>query len=151
MSLYRQERDFCEWVKSLTRVRLLVTQWTIAHQAPPSMEFSRQEYWSRLPFPSPGDLPDPGIEPGSPTLQADALPSEPPENPMKEHGRTQIGSSAFLENRGFIIGCRGLGKPIVKNGFSLKSEWIVGLLSEVLAKEKKNDLRVCHSLHRQPS
>ena len=47
-------------------------------QAPPSMVFSRQEYWSGLPFPSPGDLPDPGIEPGSPTLYADALPSELP-------------------------------------------------------------------------
>ena len=45
------------------------------------MEFSRQEYWSGLPFPSPGDLPNPGIEPRSPTLQADALPSEPPGNP----------------------------------------------------------------------
>ena len=45
-------------------------------KAPPSMEFSRQEYWSGLPFPSPGDLPDPGIEPGSPALQADSLPSE---------------------------------------------------------------------------
>ena len=54
--------------------------WTIAHQAPQSMEFSRQEYWSGLPFPSPGDLPNPGIEPGSPALQADALPSEPPLN-----------------------------------------------------------------------
>ena len=49
--------------------------------APPSMEFSRQEYWSGLAFPSPGDLRDPGIKPGSPTLQADALPSEPPGNP----------------------------------------------------------------------
>ena len=49
---------------------------TVAHQASPSMEFSRQEYWSGLPFPSLGDLPDPGIEPGSP-LQADTLPSEP--------------------------------------------------------------------------
>ena len=56
--------------------------WTVAYQAPPSMGFSRQEYWSGLPFPSPGpspgDLPDPGIEPGSPALQTDALPSEPP-------------------------------------------------------------------------
>ena len=52
--------------------------WTVTYQAPPSMEFSRQEYWSGLPFPSPGDLPDPGIEPRSPTLQADALPSELP-------------------------------------------------------------------------
>ena len=48
-----------------------------AHQAPLFMEFSRQQYWSGLPFPSPGDLPDPGIEPGSPALQADSLPSEP--------------------------------------------------------------------------
>ena len=55
-----------------------VTPWTVAHQAPPSMGFSRQEYWSGLPFPSPGDLPDPGIKPRSPALQADALPSEPP-------------------------------------------------------------------------
>ena len=49
--------------------------WTVAHQAPPSMGFSREEYWSGLPFPSPGDIPDPGIEPRSPTLQADALTS----------------------------------------------------------------------------
>ena len=68
-------------VKSLSCVRLFTTLWTVAHQAPQSMEFSRQEYWSGLPFPSPGDLPNPGIEPGSPTLQADALPSEPPGKP----------------------------------------------------------------------
>ena len=54
---------------------------TVAHQAPPSMGFSRQEYWSGLPFPSPGDLPDAGIEPGSPTLQAGALTSAPPGKP----------------------------------------------------------------------
>ena len=65
-------------VKSLSHVRLFVTPWTIAYQAPPSMGFSRQECWSGLPFPSPGDLPDPGIEPRSPSLQADTLPSEPP-------------------------------------------------------------------------
>ena len=51
--------------------------WTVAYQASPSMGFSRQEYWSGLPFPSPGDLPGPGIEPGSPALEADALTSEP--------------------------------------------------------------------------
>ena len=50
---------------------------TVAHQVALSMEFSRQEYWSGLPFPSPGDLPNPGIEPGSPALQADSSPSEP--------------------------------------------------------------------------
>ena len=61
----------------LGHVQLFATLF-VAHQAPPSMGFSWQEYWSGLPFPSPGDLPDPGIEPGSPALQADALPSEPP-------------------------------------------------------------------------
>ena len=53
------------------------TPWTVAYHAPLSMGFSRQEYWSALPFPSPGDLPKPGIQPGPPTLYADALPSEP--------------------------------------------------------------------------
>ena len=65
-----------EPVKLLSHVRLFAIPWTVAYQAPPSMEFSRLEYWSGLPFPSPGDLPNPGIEPRSPTLQADALPSE---------------------------------------------------------------------------
>ena len=65
-------------VKLLSCVQLFATPWTVAYQAPLSMGFSRQECWSGLPFPSPGDLPNPGIEPGSPTLQADALPSEPP-------------------------------------------------------------------------
>ena len=54
--------------------------WTVACQAPLSMGFSRQEYWSELPIPSPGDLPDPGVEPWSPALQADSLPSEPPDH-----------------------------------------------------------------------
>ena len=64
-------------VKSLSPVLLFVTPWTVAYQAILSVEFSRQEYWSGLPFPSPGDLPNPGIKAGSPALQADALPSEP--------------------------------------------------------------------------
>ena len=58
-------------VKLLSWVRLFVTPWTVACQAPPSMEFSKQDYWKGLPFPSPGDLPVPGIEPRSPTLRAD--------------------------------------------------------------------------------
>ena len=65
-------------VKSLSCVQLFASSWTVAYQSPQSMEFSRQEYWSGLPFPSPGDLPNPGIEPRSPTLRADALLSEPP-------------------------------------------------------------------------
>ena len=63
--------------KSLSHVRLFVTPWTVAYQASPSRRFSRQEFWSGLPFPSPGDLPNPGIEPRSPALEADALTSEP--------------------------------------------------------------------------
>ena len=55
-------------VKLLSHVQVFATPWTVAYQAPPSMGFSRQEYWSGLPFPSPGDLPNPGIEPGSPSL-----------------------------------------------------------------------------------
>ena len=63
------------------RVQFLVTPRTVACQAPLSTEFSRQEYWSGLPLPSPGDLPNPGIEPRFPTLQADSLPSGPPGKP----------------------------------------------------------------------
>ena len=65
-------------VKSLSRVRLFATPWTIAYQVLLSKGFSRQEYWRGWPFPSPGNLPNPGIEPGSPALWAEASLSEPP-------------------------------------------------------------------------
>ena len=71
-------------------MRLFATPWAVAHQAPPSMGFSRQEYWSVLPFPSPGDLPDPGIEPGPPALQADSLLSEPPDQQRMNSGRPSL-------------------------------------------------------------
>ena len=67
-------------VKSLSRVQLFVT---VACRSPQSMEFSRQGYWCRLPFPSPGDLPNPGTEPGLPTLEADSLTSEETWKTMK--------------------------------------------------------------------
>ena len=86
-------------VKLFSRVRLFATPLTVTNQAPPSMGFSRQEYWSGLPFPSPGDLPDTGIEPRSPTLLADALPSEPP-------GKAKIG----LQN------ISGVLEPLTKAG-----------------------------------
>ena len=68
-----------------------MTPWTIVIQAPLPMGFPRQEYWSGLPFSSPGDLPNPRIEPGSPALQTDSLPSEPPGKPMitLEEGKNQ--------------------------------------------------------------
>ena len=75
-------------VKSFSPVQLFMTPWTVAYQAPLSMEFSRQEYWSGLPFPSPDDLPDPGIEPRYHTLQANALPSKPP-------GKQNTGKSVY--------------------------------------------------------
>ena len=73
-------------VKVFSCVLLFVTPWTVAHQAPLSMEFSRQEYWSGMPFPSPGYLPDPGIKPRSPAWQADSLQSEPAGKPNRVTG-----------------------------------------------------------------
>ena len=71
-------RTWCTLAQLLSRVRLFVTPRTVVHQAPLPMEFSRQEYWSGLPYPPPGVLQDPGVELGFPALQADSLPSEPP-------------------------------------------------------------------------
>ena len=96
-----------EWVKSLSRVRLFVTPWTVAYQALPSMGFSRQEYWSGLPFPSPVDLPNPGMEPGSPALQTDALPSEPAGKPhydanFQANRFSQLFSTLFLAPKTYL-------------------------------------------------
>ena len=85
-------------MKCLSCVRLFVTPWTIAHQAPLSMEFSRQEYWSGLPFPSPGDLPYPGLKPRSPALQADTWPSEPPGNVLNF---SKTGTNRNINNRNY--------------------------------------------------
>ena len=92
----------CVWVTlrdqkwKWSRVRpTLCDPWTVAYQAPPSMGLSRQECWSGLPFPSPGDLPDPGIEPRSPALQADALPSKPPGKPIE--------TKVYLKNWDYLV------------------------------------------------
>ena len=69
-------------VKSFSCVRLFEIPWTVAYQAPPSMGLSRQECWSGLAFPSPGDLPDPGIEPKSPVFSGGFLTAEPPRKPL---------------------------------------------------------------------
>ena len=79
----------CWWWFSCSVVSDSGDPWTIAPQSPLSMGFSRQEYWSGLPFPSPGDHPNPGIKPGSSTLKANSLPSEPPGKPQKEEMRTK--------------------------------------------------------------
>ena len=86
-------------MKSLSCVQLFATPWTVAYQAPLSMDFSRQKYWSGSPFPSPGDLPNPGVKPGSPTLQADTLPSEPPGKPGElEEGQFSLARRGREEN-----------------------------------------------------
>ena len=72
-----------------------MTSWTVGHQAPLPIEFSRQEYWSGLPFASTGDLPNPGIEPGSPTLQVDSFPSEPPGKLILHYYITYTHNSTF--------------------------------------------------------
>ena len=78
---------------SLSHVRLFASPWAVGHQAPLSMELSWEEYWSGLPFPSPGDLPYPGNEPESPALQVDSLPAEPPGKPKN----TGVGSLSLLQ------------------------------------------------------
>ena len=99
-------------MKSLSRVRLFATLWTVAHQAPPSLGFSRQEYWSGLPFPSPWDLPDPGIEPRSPALQADTLTSEPPGKQQQIRTYTERAAGGC---QGFCRGLRGKVAQVAKN------------------------------------
>ena len=80
-----------------------MTPWAVAHQAPLFMKFSRQEYWSGLPFPSPGDLPDLGIEPGSPALQADCLPSELPGKLYRDLEIAQVSNDGIgLMNDGVV-------------------------------------------------
>ena len=94
-------------MKSLSCVGLFASPWTVAYQTPPSMGFSRQEYWSGLPFPSPGDLPNPRIEPWSPALCTDSLLFEPPGKPKN----TGVGSLTLRifptqeSNRG-LLHCR---------------------------------------------
>ena len=79
-------------MKLLSRVRLFATPWTVAYEAPLSVGFSRQECWSGLPFSSPGDLPNPEIEPGSPALQADSLPTELQGKPSQHWIKTFLAS-----------------------------------------------------------
>ena len=86
----------CKAWKSLSHVLPFATPWTVAHQSPLSMDFSRQKYWSGLPFSSPGDLPNSGIKPRSPALQADSLPSEPPGKPSRrDQSSKEMHSKSF--------------------------------------------------------
>ena len=125
-----RQAGFKAWseVKSLSRVWLFVTPWTVAHQAPPSMGFSRQEYWSGLPFPSPGHLPNPGIEPGSLALWADALTSELPGKPK----------GVAIRNDG--------GKCLDASIDSRDSSGQIGLCLAILFQEPKCVLKGCFDI-----
>ena len=81
----------------LSCVKLLATPWTVAHQAPLCMGFSRQEYWNRLQFPSPGDPPDPGTELASPALAGRFFTNEPPGKPLEPVDVTSFGKSVFRD------------------------------------------------------
>ena len=109
------------------------TPWTVAYEAPLSTGFSRQEYWSGLPFPSPGDLPNPGIEPGSPALQTDALPSEPPgkqeslKNLLKIQVHGTIPRNSDLMNLGQRPGIwKVLHRKIIWTLIYENSRWMAG-------------------------
>ena len=109
-------------VKLLSRVQLFATIWAVAYQAPPSTGFSRQEYWSGMPFPSQGGLPNPGMEPRSPILQADTLLSEPPGKPM---GRDVLTKTAFppqtFASRNYHSHLRKLNLFHLKTNFKARS------------------------------
>ena len=117
-------------VQSLvTQSWLTATSWTLAHQAPLSMEFSRQECCSGLPCLPPGDLPNPGIEPSSPTLQADSLPSEPPGKPKN----TGVGSLSLLQGN-FLT--RELNQGLLHCGWILYQLSYQGSLENTIEEDK---------------
>ena len=128
-------------VKSLSRVGLFVTPWTVAHQASLSMGFSRQEYWSGLPCPPPGDLADTGIKPGSPALQADSLPSEPPGKPWVDSTCIYLYTHTGREDEGIqLFICHGQeGREHLLALMSYDEDW--GLLRHLCLFRSSHVLR----------
>ena len=108
-------------MESLSRVLPFAAPWTVARQAPLSLGFSRQEYWSGLPFLPPGDLPGPGIEPRSPTLQADTFPSEPPGMHLKKSIYLAVPSLNCGEGNGTPLQYSFLENPMVEEPGRLQS------------------------------
>ena len=106
----------------------LATPWTVAHQAPLSMGFSRQEYWSGLPFPCPGDLPDPGTEPGSPASQADSLPTELQGKPL------------IIETGSQIHHCLLLGACLLTPDLSLDAILFTQFVHKITEEEAKKEI-----------
>ena len=134
-------------VTSLSCVRLFATPWMVAYQVPRSLEFSRQEYWSGLLFPSPGDHPNPGIEPGSPALQTDALPSEPLGKPTALTIQTcKVMSLFFNMLSRFVIAFLPRSKHLLIS-------WLQSLSALILEPKKRKSvpgstfpLSICHEV-----
>ena len=127
-----------------------MTPWTAAHQAPQSMGFSRQEYWSGLPFPSPGDLPDPGIEPGSPALEADALTSEPAGKPYSFYTTSSKPQTQKKHNTLFISShlCdRELIQEIEREGITLNNSMSEHRATAVIPQDPQLTLPIYKGAH----
>ena len=125
-----------------TRVQLFVSPWTVACQVPLSMRFSRQEHWSGLPFLSPGNLPDPGIELGSLALQADSLPSEPPGKPEFLYSKVKFLRAIQLQAwRGEIYQSK-LGL-LGRENWNKPSKWIDFWILHVI--EPKEEIHLVHN------
>ena len=111
----------------LSCVRLFATPWTVAYQAPQSMEFSRPEEWSGYPSPSPGDLPNPGIEPRSLALQADSVPAEPPGKPKNTGVGCHILLQRIFPTQGWnsgLLHCRQILYHLSHQGSPRLLEWV---------------------------
>ena len=124
--------------------------WTAAHQAPQSMGFSRQEDWSGLPFPSPGDLPDPGIEPGSPALEADALTSEPAGKPYSFYTTSSKPQTQKKHNTLFISShlCdRELIQEIEREGITLNNSMSEHRATAVIPQDPQLTLPIYKGAH----
>ena len=117
----------CKYVKSLSCVQLFVTSWTVAYQASLSMGFSRQEYWSELPFPPPGDLPDPGLEPESPALASRFFTTEPPGKPSVYALWVVIPKKSYLLEKTLMLG--GIGGR--KRRGRQRMRWLDGITDSV--------------------
>ena len=138
MSKSLQPHELYVKVKSLRPVILFVTPWTVTFQALLTMGFPRHDCWSGLPFPSPEDLPNPGIKPGSPELQADPLPSEPPGKPHELYStwnsldqNTRVGSLSLLQeifpaqgSNPVLLPCRLILYQLSHKGSPIILEWV---------------------------